>query len=143
MTEHNDTVIDRDEPPAVHPADVPRPGERVRVTWHRTGNTRESIVDERGRYRGQGAVLLYPDTVTVEVIEPTNDDDLYPTAITVFCDRCGVKNTGDYIVTDAIDRAERLALARTHVSTLGWSCDTTGDFCPDCRPADTGKETDR
>lgn len=56
--------------PAVHPADVPQPGDRVRVTWRRTGNTRESVVGEHGYYEGKGAVLMYPDTVTVEVIEP-------------------------------------------------------------------------
>lgn len=56
--------------PAVHPADVPQPGDRVRVTWRRAGNTRESVVDEHGYYEGKGAVLMYPDTVTVEVIEP-------------------------------------------------------------------------
>lgn len=83
-----------------------------------------------------------PDEVVNAIVRDPNDPR-YPAAITVYCDRCHVERQSSYIVHDKLARAERLAIARAHMRTLGWVCDTTGDHCPDCHPADTGKETDR
>ncbi len=65
----------------------------------------------------------------------------YPTAITVYCDRCYVDHPGIYVVTDDIGRDERLGFARARMRTIGWSCDEHGDYCPDCRPAGAEKGT--
>lgn len=71
----------------------------------------------------------------------TKPAETYPAQITVFCDRCGYERTGDYVVTDRMTRAQRLAAARRHLDTNeGWSCTAAGDLCPKHAapaPADT------
>lgn len=57
----------------------------------------------------------------------------YPTALGVFCDRCRHEWTGDFIVHTGMTYNERLDVVRAHVRALGWLCDSTGDFCPDCK----------
>jgi uncharacterized protein (DUF433 family) len=69
--------------------------------------------------------------------QPADEDgppECYPAAVTVFCDRCSVEHTGDYLVSDTCDSRTRLGYARAHMRTLDWRCDTSGDFCPACRP---------
>lgn len=68
---------------------------------------------------------------TTENDQPTGQK--YPAQITVFCDHCGHERTGDYIVTDTMTRAERLAVARKHlVANEGWEhADDGDDFCPE------------
>ncbi|MFD3574740.1 hypothetical protein [Streptomyces sp. NPDC058644] len=61
----------------------------------------------------------------------TAPPETYPSAITVFCDQCGTEVTGDYLVTDAMTKDERLEVARAHLrNTARWSCTPAGDFCP-------------
>lgn len=72
-----------------------------------------------------------PDKVTAILLDP--DCPLYPSRITVFCDHCGVKNTGEYMVSEAMTDTERLAVARKHlVQNEGWEHTGDGDdFCPE------------
>ncbi|WP_329215110.1 hypothetical protein OG352_06045 [Streptomyces sp. NBC_01485] len=73
---------------------------------------------------------LTPEIVTAIVLDP--DSPLYPDQITVFCDHCGVENTGEYMVSEDMTRTERLAVARQHlVQNEGWEHTGDGDdFCP-------------
>lgn len=73
---------------------------------------------------------LTPDIVNAIVRDPDGLD--YPSRITVFCDHCGVENTGEYMVSAAMTPTERLAVARTHlVNNEGWEHTGDGDdFCP-------------
>ncbi|MBK3555680.1 hypothetical protein JHN55_03785 [Streptomyces sp. MBT56] len=74
---------------------------------------------------------LTPEIVSAILRDPNSP--LYPSQITVFCDHCGVEATGDYMVSEHMTRAERLAVARKHlVDTAGWeSTDDGDDFCPE------------
>lgn len=77
-----------------------------------------------------------PNTLTpdaVNAIVRDMDDPRFPTRITVFCDHCGLKRPGEYMVSEDMDRTERLAVARKHlVENEGWQCDEDGDdFCPE------------
>ncbi|MFE6408190.1 hypothetical protein ACFVOR_14790 [Streptomyces sp. NPDC057837] len=73
---------------------------------------------------------LDPDTVNAIVRDM--DDPRFPTRITVFCDHCGVEDTGEYLVHEGMTRSERLAVARRHlVEVKGWEHTGDGDdFCP-------------
>jgi hypothetical protein len=76
-----------------------------------------------------------PNTLTpdeVNAIVRDMDDPRYPTRITVFCDHCGTKNTGEYMVREGMTSRERLDVARTHlVNNEGWEHTGDGDdFCP-------------
>ncbi|GAB2859020.1 hypothetical protein GCM10022221_68200 [Actinocorallia aurea] len=66
-----------------------------------------------------------------------------PALITVFCDRCGIKETADYLVHEEDSPQTRYGYARKHLrKRKGWTCDHRGDFCPACpAPADEA-ETD-
>ncbi|WP_262702011.1 MULTISPECIES: hypothetical protein [Streptomyces] len=65
----------------------------------------------------------------------------YPSQIAVFCDTCGIQQTGDYIVSDTMTRDERLGVARRNLAVNeGWQCDETGDFCPDHKPEEAQEE---
>ncbi|WP_424862123.1 zinc finger domain-containing protein [Streptomyces sp. MMS24-I29] len=71
---------------------------------------------------------------------PDEDDtptgQRFPCGITVFCDHCGAETRGDYIVTDAMTKAQRLDVARNHLrNNAGWSGDENVDYCPDCTKA--------
>ncbi|MFF4179650.1 hypothetical protein [Streptomyces sp. NPDC001750] len=56
----------------------------------------------------------------------------YPCRLGVFCDTCVTTFEGDFIVTDTMTKAERLAVVRDHVrAELGWQCDRSGDYCPE------------
>ncbi|MFM9629420.1 hypothetical protein ACKI10_17555 [Streptomyces galilaeus] len=70
-----------------------------------------------------------PDVVNAIVRDM--DDPRYPSRITVFCDHCGVENTGEYMVSTEMTSTERLAVARQHlVQNEGWEHTTDGDdFC--------------
>lgn len=77
-----------------------------------------------------------PNTLTADVVNAIvrdMDDPRYPSQITVFCDHCGVENTGDYMVSEDMTRDERLAVARKHlVANEGWEHTADGDdFCPE------------
>jgi hypothetical protein len=76
---------------------------------------------------------LTPETVSAILRDP--DSPLYPSRITVFCDDCGVQNTGEYMVSTEQTSTERLEVARAHLRTQGWQCDETGDFCPEHKGA--------
>jgi hypothetical protein len=73
---------------------------------------------------------LTPDEVNA--IVRNMDDPRYPTQITVFCDHCGIENTGDYMVREGMTSRERLDVARQHlVQNEGWEHTADGDdFCP-------------
>lgn len=73
---------------------------------------------------------LTPDVVNAIVRDM--DDPRYPSQITVFCDHCGIEDTGDYMVHDGMTRSERLTVARAHlVESKGWEhTDDGDDFCP-------------
>ena len=72
------------------------------------------------------------DPNTVNAIVRDMNDPRYPTQITVFCDHCGVEDTGEYLVHEGMTREERLAVARRHlVEVKGWEHTAEGDdFCP-------------
>ena len=72
-----------------------------------------------------------PDIVNAIIRDP--DSPLYPSRITVFCDHCGVQDTGEYMVSEQMSRVERLAVARRHlVANKGWEHTDDGDnFCPE------------
>lgn len=74
---------------------------------------------------------LTPETVSAILRDP--DSPLYPSQITVFCDHCGAEATGDYMVSEDMTSAQRLAVARKHlVDNEGWQHDEDGDdFCPE------------
>lgn len=71
-----------------------------------------------------------PDMVNAIVRDM--DDPRYPSKITVFCDHCGLKNTGQYMVSEDMTGEERLAVARQHLAqNEGWEhTDDGDDFCP-------------
>ncbi|MGW3166954.1 hypothetical protein ACWC9Q_29670 [Streptomyces sp. NPDC001142] len=77
---------------------------------------------------------------------PAEDDDQltgqkYPCGLGVFCDTCGTTFEGDFVVTDTMTKAQRLAVVRDHVrAELGWQCNAEGDFCPECRTDVPAKE---
>lgn len=71
-----------------------------------------------------------PDTVTQILTDP--DSDLYPAAISVYCDRCGATATNQFLVSDQDSSAERFEIARDHLRGKGWSCTADGDFCCNC-----------
>lgn len=76
---------------------------------------------------------LSPDQINAIVRNP--DDPRYPAQITVYCDRCGATDTGDYIVHEEDDSATRFGYARAHLAKAkGWTCNEHGDFCPNCNP---------
>lgn len=74
---------------------------------------------------------LTPDQVNAIVRDM--DDPRYPVQVTVFCDHCGVENTGDYMVHEVMTKADRLTVARRHlVANEGWEHTADGDdFCPE------------
>jgi hypothetical protein len=73
---------------------------------------------------------LTPDVVNAIVRDM--GDPRYPSRITVFCDHCGVENTGEYMVSTEMSPTERLAVARNHlVQNEGWESDDGDDFCPE------------
>lgn len=76
--------------------------------------------------------LITPDNAPR--LADLNDDALpYPSQITIFCDRCGIENTADYLVPADATKDERFEIAREHMrSNLGWTCDEAGDRCPAC-----------
>jgi hypothetical protein len=58
----------------------------------------------------------------------------YPSAITIFCDECGIQNTGDYVVNDTMAAADRYQVARDHLNAeRDWICDDVADLCPRCK----------
>ncbi|MFD0035563.1 hypothetical protein ACFVJK_46820 [Streptomyces sp. NPDC127172] len=62
--------------------------------------------------------------------------EAYPSRIGVYCDECGVTVSHDYLVHDAMTKAQRLQVARDHlVANEGWSCTPDADLCPTCAPA--------
>ncbi|MFI8817480.1 MULTISPECIES: zinc finger domain-containing protein [unclassified Streptomyces] len=57
----------------------------------------------------------------------------YPTLLGVSCDHCSMEWRGDFVVSDAMTKAQRLDVVRDHVRTAeGWQSGATGDFCPNC-----------
>lgn len=64
----------------------------------------------------------------------------YPAQLCVYCDNCGHTHCGDYVVSDADDRATRLGFARDHLRGEGWSCGLLGDYCPKCVASAAGVE---
>jgi hypothetical protein len=62
--------------------------------------------------------------------------DLYPALIGVFCDRCGTRVERDYLVSDDDGPKARFEFARADLRREGWTCDATGDVCPNCPPYD-------
>ncbi|MFD8687810.1 hypothetical protein [Streptomyces sp. NPDC059651] len=72
--------------------------------------------------------------------EGTPTGQKYPCGLGVYCDSCGTEFRGDFIVVDTMSKAERLEVVRDHVRTaLRWQCDSTGDYCPDCRTDSTAQ----
>ncbi|MGW8988696.1 hypothetical protein ACWGRF_01975 [Streptomyces zhihengii] len=67
--------------------------------------------------------------------EAADQSEHYPTRLGIFCDTCRVELQGEFIVTDAMGKAQRLNVIRNHVASLGWRCDASGDYCPECKPA--------
>ncbi|GAA1164331.1 hypothetical protein F4556_002382 [Kitasatospora gansuensis] len=68
------------------------------------------------------------------VAPATAEDEQYPARLGVYCDTCHTTAEGDFVVSDAMTKPERLELIRAHVRTLGWSCTAAGDYCPTCAP---------
>lgn len=56
--------------------------------------------------------------------------EYYPALIGVFCDECEHTEEADYLVHVEDDQAARFRIARDHLNTVGWACDTRGDYCP-------------
>ena len=73
------------------------------------------------------------DGEVVSAILRDPESPYYPTQITVFCDHCGTRNTGDYMVREDMTSEQRLAVARKHlVANEGWEHTGDGDdFCPE------------
>lgn len=68
---------------------------------------------------------------------PPEGAEAFPCQITVFCDECGVEETGDYVVHTGMNEYERLNVARRFLADYrGWTCGNDGDFCFTCE--DTG-----
>lgn len=70
--------------------------------------------------------------IDVNAIVRDPNDPRYPSCVSVFCDECGITVCADYLVHEDDDQATRFGYARAHLRTLGWVCDKTGDYCPDC-----------
>lgn len=65
--------------------------------------------------------------------EESAGPEAYPSQIVAYCDGCLIEVVGDYVVTGAMTREQRLEVARGHLRTsAGWVCDGDGDFCPPC-----------
>lgn len=92
---------------------------------------------ERFLEEDDGTDYVEVDLDTGKVIEGTVVEapapEMFPSQIGVFCDRCRVVFTGDFMVSEDDDQKTRFGYARTHLNDLGWRCDETGDFCPTCK----------
>jgi hypothetical protein len=59
--------------------------------------------------------------------------EAYPCRIGVCCDECGHTVSHDYLVHVGMSRAQRLQVARDHLTANeGWSCTPAADLCPNC-----------
>lgn len=74
-----------------------------------------------------GAIVPHPPTFRVSELP----DDMFPSLITVFCDRCGAECSEDVIVRESDRQHTRFGYLRAHLRRQGWQCDERGDFCPD------------
>lgn len=81
-------------------------------------------------------VTVYVHDESGEPVRRVLEDHEFPTQITVFCDECGKRVTGDYVINEEMSKPERLEVARAHLRREDWQCDKTGDYCPDCKAAD-------
>jgi hypothetical protein len=111
--------------------DIPRPAGLDALLGH--------VADNLPQPAPARAPALTPEIVNAIVRDM--DDPRYPCQITVFCDHCGLKNTGDYMVSDDMTKAERLAAARAHlVANEGWEHTADGDdFCPEHASVDAAQ----
>ncbi|SDM76560.1 helix-turn-helix domain-containing protein [Streptomyces wuyuanensis] len=76
-----------------------------------------------------------PDAVLAMLrSDDTGPDAPYPSLIGVYCDGCGTTVERDIVVSDRMSKAERFEAARVHLRREGWSCTSSGDLCPTCKP---------
>jgi hypothetical protein len=63
--------------------------------------------------------------------------EAYPCQIGVYCDRCRRVVSHDYLVHDAMTKAQRLQVARDHLTANeGWTCTPAEDVCRQCAAGD-------
>jgi hypothetical protein len=95
--------------------------------------------EQRTRVTAYAATLRADGFVVDERTVPTGPillatpPEAYPCQIGVNCDRCGVIASHDYLVHDAMTKAQRLRVARDHLTANErWSCTADADVCPRC-----------
>ncbi|MFD0344034.1 hypothetical protein ACFVH0_36110 [Streptomyces sp. NPDC127117] len=63
----------------------------------------------------------------------------FPCQIGVCCDDCGVVVSHDYLVHTGMTKAQRLGVARRHLTdNEAWDCGEAGDLCPSCKGDEPG-----
>jgi hypothetical protein len=61
----------------------------------------------------------------------------FPSAISIYCDACGITQTADYVVNDHMTRFERFQVARNYLNAeAGWQCNEEADLCSRCASGD-------
>lgn len=76
---------------------------------------------------------ITPEEVLAILRDPdTGPDAPYPCSIGVNCDECWTVVRGDFIVTDRMEKPDRLELARSFLRGQGWTCTEEHDLCPSC-----------
>jgi len=50
------------------------------------------------------------------------------------CDTCAAQAVNNYILPGPMTADRRMSFACDYLTTTGWVCSTTGDYCPDHRP---------
>ena len=81
-----------------------------------------------------GAIVPHPPTFRVSELP----DDVFPSLITVFCDRCGHEESEDVLVRESDESHIRFGYLRAHLRRKGWQGNVQGDLCPACLHPDRG-----
>jgi hypothetical protein len=102
-------------------------------------SSHERWAEQRARV-AEYATTLEADGFTVDRREVltgpillTTPPEAYPSEIGVYCDECGLTVSHDYLVHEGMTKAQRLQVARDHLTANeGWSCTPDADLCPSC-----------
>jgi hypothetical protein len=107
-----------------------------RLSSHeRWAEQRDHVAAYAATLRADGFVVD-ERTVPTGPILLTTPPEAYPCRIAVFCDECRVTVSHDYLVHDAMTKAQRLQVARDHLTANeGWSCTDGEDLCGPCAAA--------
>lgn len=104
-----------------------------RLSSHqRWAEQRDRVAEYAATLRADGFVVVERTVPTGPILLAT-PPEAFPCRIAVFCDECRVTVSHDYLVHDAMTKAQRLQVARNHlVANEGWTCTPAEDVCRQC-----------